>query len=72
MKDNIFEVETTVLAHLACETRNSIFFIDIVCAYPRVNLSWIIHDIDKAEVPRYACRFLRSIYFNGTAEVEFA
>ena len=41
-------------------------------AYPSVNLSWIFHVLEMAELPEFICRFLRMIYCNSTTHVEFA
>ena len=69
MTDNIFEVETTALAHVACATRESgILLKDFADAYSSVNHSWIL---EKAEVPGFICRFLRTISCKSTTEVEF-
>ena len=63
MTDNIFEVETTALAHVACATRESgILLTDFAAAYSSVNHSWIFHVLDKAELPGFICQFLRMIY----------
>ena len=73
MTDNTFEVETTALAHVTCATCDSgILLTDVVAAYTSVNHTWILHVLDKAELPGFICRFLRSIYFIITTEVEFA
>ena len=42
MTDNIFEVETTALAHVACAPQESgVLLTDFAAAYPSVNHSWI-------------------------------
>ena len=65
MTDNIFEVETTALAHVACAPRESgILLTDVAAAYPSVNHSWMFHVLKKAELPEFICRFLRMIYYN--------
>ena len=67
MTDTIFEVETAAVAHVACARRQSgILLTDCAAAYPGVNHSWIFHVFDTAELPGFICRFLRSIYLNGT------
>ena len=67
------EVETTALAHVACATRESgILLTDFAAAYTSVNHSWILHGLEKAELPMFICRFLRMMYCNSIAEVEFA
>ena len=73
MTDNISEVETTALAHVACAPRESgIQKIDFAAAYPSVNHSWIFHVLEKAELLEFICLFLRRIYCNSTTHVEFA
>ena len=73
MTDNIFEVETTALAHFACVTRDSgILLNDFACACPSVNHSWIFHLLEKAELPRFIQQFLRMIYNNSVTDVVFA
>ena len=62
MTDNIFEVEATALADVACSTSDSgIFLAFFACAYPSVNHSWIFHVFEKAELPEFMCQFLRMI-----------
>ena len=73
MTDNFFEVERTALAHVTCAACDSgILLTDVVAAYTCVNHTWILHVLDKAELPGFIRRFLRSIYFNSTTEVGFA
>ena len=73
MTDNIFEVETTTLAHVTCATCDSgVLLTEFAATDPGVNLTWIFHVLDKAELPRFICRFLWSINFNNTSEVEIA
>ena len=73
MTDNIFEVETTALAHAACVPQeSSILLTDFAAAYPSVNHSWIVHVLEKAELPEFIRRFLRMICCNGAAQVEIA
>ena len=49
MTDNIFEVETTALAHVACATRESgILLTDFAAANPSVNHSWIFPFLETA------------------------
>ena len=73
MTDNIFEIETTALAHVACAPQESaILLTDFAAAYPSVNHSWILSVLDKKELPGFICRFLRSIYNDSTTHVEFA
>ena len=51
MNDNIFEVETTALAHVTCATCDSgVLLTDFAAAYPGVNHTWILHVLDKAEL----------------------
>ena len=74
MTNNIFEVETTALAQFfACVTRGSgMLLTDFACACPCVSHSWIFHVLEKAELPRFIRQFLRMIYNNIVADVEFA
>ena len=73
MTYNIFEIETTALAHVAGAPQESgIFLTDFAAAYPSVNHSWIFSVIEKTELPDFIRRFLRSIYNDITTHVEFA
>ena len=73
MTDNIFEMETTALARVACAPRESvILFTDFAAAYPSVNHSWIFHVLAKTELLEFICRFLRRIYYDSTTPVEFS
>ena len=73
MTDNIFEVETTALAHVACAPQESgILLTDFAAAYPGVNHSWIFHVQEKTELPEFICRVLRRIYHDSTTRVEFS
>ena len=48
MTDNIFEIETTALAHVACAPRLSgILLTDFAAAHPSVNHSWIFSVLEK-------------------------
>ena len=60
--DNIFEIETTTLAHVACAPQESgVLLTDFAAAYSSVNHSWILSVIEKTELPEFICRFVRSI-----------
>ena len=73
MTDNIFETETTALAHVACSPQESgILLTDFAVAYPSVNHAWILSVIEKTELPDFISRFLRNIYNDCTTRVEFA
>ena len=73
MTDNIFEIETTALAHVACAPQESgILLTDFAAAYPSVNHSWIFSVLERTELPEFICRFLRRIYDDSTTHVEFA
>ena len=73
MMDNIFEIETTALAHVACAPRESgILLTDFAAAHPSVNHSWIFHVLEKKELPEFICRLFRRIYYDSTTRVEFA
>ena len=64
MTDNIFDVETTALAHVPCAPRESFNLLtDFAAAYPCANRSWIFLVLEKAELPEFICRSLRRIYF---------
>ena len=73
MTDNIFEIETAALDHVACAPRESgILLTDFAAAYPSVNHSWIFHVLERKELPEFLYRFLRRIYYDSTTRVEFA
>ena len=73
MTDNIFEIETTDLAHVACAPQeSSVLLTDFADAYPSVSHSWIFSVIENTGLPRFLCRFLRNIYKDSTTHVEFA
>ena len=72
MTDNIFEIETTALAHVACAPQESgILLTDFAAAYPGVNHSWIFFVLERTELPEFICRFLRRIYYDSTTHVIF-
>ena len=63
MTDNIFEIETTALARVACTPQESgILLTDFPAAYPTVNNSWIFSVLENTGLPEFLHRFLRSIY----------
>ena len=71
--DNIFEIETAALAHVACAPQESgILLTDFAAAYPSVNHTWILSVIEKTELPDFISRFPRNIYSDSTTHVEFA
>ena len=73
MTDNIFEIETTALAHVACAPQESdVLLTDFAAAYPSVNHSWIYSVIENTGLPACLCHFLRSIYRDSITHVEFA
>ena len=50
--DNIFEIETTALAHVACAPQESgVLLTDFAAAYPSVNHSWIFSVIENTGLP---------------------
>ena len=72
MTDNIFEIETTSLAHVACAPQeSSILLTDFAAAYPSVNHSWIFSVLENTGWPGFLCRFLRRIYSDSIMHVEF-
>ena len=73
MTDNIFEIETTALAYVACAPQESgVLLTDFAAPYPSVNHSWIFSVIENTGLPSFLCRFLRSIYSDSITHVEFA
>ena len=72
MTGNIFEIETTALAHVACAPQESgILLTDFAAACPSVNHSWIFSVLENTGLPSFLCRFLRSIYSDSITHVEF-
>ena len=70
MTDNIFEIETVALAHVACTPKESgTLLTDFAAAYPSVNHSWILSVLEKRELPEFICRSLRIIYNDSTTHV---
>ena len=73
MTDNIFEIETTALAHVACAQQDSgVLLTDFAPAYPSVNHSWIFSVLGNTGLPGFLRRFLRCIYRDSITHVEFA
>ena len=73
MTDNIFEIETTALAHVACAPQESgVLLTDFAAAYLSVNHSWIFSVLENTGLLGFLCRFLRSIYRDSIAHAEFA
>ena len=73
MTDNIFEIETTALAHVASAPQESgIQLTDFAAAFPSVNHSWILSVLEKTELLDFICHFFRSIYNDSSTHVEFA
>ena len=67
MTDNIFEIETTALAHVACAPQDSgVLLTDFAAAYPGVNHSWIFSVLENTGLPDFLCRFFYEA-FTGTA-----
>ena len=72
MTDNIFEIETTALAHVVCAPPESgILLTDFAAAYTSVNHSWNFSVLENTGLPEFLCRFLRIIYRNSITQVEF-
>ena len=62
MTDNIFEIETTALAHVACAPQESgVLLTDFAAAYPSVNHAWIFSALENTGLPDFLCRFLGSM-----------
>ena len=73
MTHNIFEIESTALAHVACAPKDSgVLLTDFAAAYPNVNHSWIFSVLEHTGLPDFLCRFLRSIEKDSITHVEFA
>ena len=73
MTVNIFEIETTALAQVACAPQESgVLLTDVAAAYPSVKHSWILSVIEKTELPVFLGRFLRSKYHDSITHVELA
>ena len=73
MTDNIFEIETTASADVACALQESgVLLTDVAAAYPSVNDSWIFSVIENSGLLAFLCRLLRSIYRDSITHVEFA
>ena len=73
MTDDIFEIETTALAHVACAPQESgVLLTDFAAAYLSVNHSWIFSVLENSGLHHFLCRFLRSIYRDSITHVEFA
>ena len=71
--DNIFEIETTALAHVACAPQDSgVLLTDFAAAYPSVNHSWIFSVLENTGLPNFLCRFPRCIQKDSITHVEFA
>ena len=72
MTDNVFEIKTTALAHIACAPQESgVLLTDFAAAYPSVNHSWIFSVIENTGLPFFLCRFLRNIYRDSMTHVVF-
>ena len=73
MTDNIFEIETISLVHVACAPQDScVLQTDFDAAYASVTYSWIFSVLENTGLPDFLCRFLRSIYRESITHVEFA
>ena len=60
MTDNIFEIETTALAHVANAPQESgCLLTDFAAAYPSVNHSWFFSVLENSGLPHFVFRFLR-------------
>ena len=73
MTDNIFEIETTDIAHVACAPPESgILLTDFAAACPSVNHSWTFCVLERTELPEFIRCFLRRKNYDSTTHVEFA
>ena len=66
MTDNIFEIEISALAQIACAPT------DFAAAYLRVNHCWIFSVLENTGLPDCLRRFLRSISRDSITHLEFA
>ena len=58
MTDNIFEIETTALAHVARAPQDSaVPLTDVADAYSSVNHSWIFSVLETTGLPNFLCPF---------------
>ena len=72
MTDNIFQIETTALAYVACAPQESgILLTDFAAAYPSVDPGSSLCS-RTLNCPVFICRILRSIYRDSITHVEFA
>ena len=73
MTDNIFEIETTALTHVACSPQESVILLtDFAAAHSSVNHFRILSVIEETELPEFLCRFPRSMFYDSTTHVDFA
>ena len=67
--DNIFEIETTALADVACAPQESGV---LLTDFAAVNHSWIFSVLENTGLPDFLCSFLRSICRDSITHLEFA
>ena len=73
MTYNIFEIDTSALAHVACAPQESgVLLTDFAAAFPSVHHSWIFPVLESNCLFASLCHFLRSIYKDSVTHVEFA
>ena len=69
MTDNIFEIETTALAHVACAPQESgVLLTDFAATYPSVNHSWILRTLGCLAFSVTSCE----VFIRTASHVEFA
>ena len=71
MTDNIFDIETTALAHLACAPQDSgVLLTDFAAAYISVTHSWIFSVLENTGLPGFsAASYTRGICRSRTRTI---
>ena len=73
MTDNICEIGTAALTHVACAPRKStILLTDFPATCYGVSRNWIFCVVDRTELPEFICRFLQRENNDSTTHVKFA
>ena len=73
MTDIISEIETAASAHRACSADDSgILLTDFVCAFSSVDHSWILHVLQRANIPDGLRNILQRNSEESLANVEHA
>ena len=73
MPDNIFEIVSTALAHVACALQDSgALLTDFAAAYPSVNHSWIFSVLEHTGLPDFSAASYEAFIRDSITHVEFA